>query len=702
MDDRTGPDSVRNTVSHLVGNLVQAGRIDSVTIQAPEPAPRPTPWQVPAPSAGLVDRAEPMAMVRGMAGRRDGPRPAVVTIHGLPGIGKTTLLRHAAASVREFFPDGALHADLGPSRYQGPNTVSDVLARMLAALGVPDRFVPTDLPRRVDMYRSLTVDLRLLVVLDDVADAAQVNQLLPNSATAMVLAASRRNLEELLLDGAIAVELRELEPADAVAVLADTCPDGRLDPDSPAAHELAALCGFLPLALRTAGARLAARRSLTVDRLVTELRDAAGALDGLSLGGNRVVEAVFDVVCHDIPERTGWVYRCLGMLTGSHVPDEAVAALCGLPLPATRRALDDLRRLSLIDELPDGTITMHRLVRLHALRWSERVDTDATRTGALRSALDWWLRGAVVADIDATGSRRLRVIDVAAILGDDPPPAPPEGGLDWLERQHANLLGLLRAAADHEWQDDVWRLFETLFALYDRRKPLAAWLEAGGLAVTAATRSGNRAAEIRVRCLFALGLRESHRYAEAGEQLAIARELATALGDARLLASTMDFTGGLHMRLGEYQAALECFEYALAVNERLDLPRAVALQSRLAAGALGKLGRVEDALAMLDQACAGFASLPGEEGMLVRAMLTKAEVLFDAARYAEAVVVLEDVLTRARRDGLRPVVADALVLSARIAERFDNADAVRELRDQAIAEYATMGSPRAAQLLVGR
>ncbi|TDQ00681.1 NB-ARC domain-containing protein [Labedaea rhizosphaerae] len=692
-----GRDGTRNEVSGSAANVVQGRDIGTVNIGV-APPPSAVPRQVPPPPRGFVDRQGPLArigdLVDAVVAGQD--RPGVVALRGMPGVGKSAFVRTVAARFGDRFVDGSLHVDFGPLRHRGGVAVGEVAGTMLRSLGVADQWIPPDLVGRADLCRTMTAEMNLLVVFDGVTQDAQVLPLLPASGRSLVVAASHLALPELIQDGAVEMKLAALDPTDAVALLSEMCPDGRIAAEPDHAAELAQLCGHLPLALRVAGGWLSTRPTWTVQRLLEEFDDT-DPFDGLT--GGAAINTMFDLAYDDLTDVGKQVYRMAGLLVGSHLHLEVVAALCDLPVKQVRRALDHLSQASLIEERPDRTYELHRLVQAHALRRSLEEDTEGDRTAALRRALRWWLARAVAADVAATGTQRLRVTDPAQLIGDVPVPAmSAKQALDWLENEHANLLGLMRACAEHGWHEPVWQLFEGLYAYYDNRQPLAAWSEAGELAVTAAHLSGNAAAEARARCQMARALQKRDEYAAAHRQLDVARTLAAELDDdERMFASTLDFTGNVHFAQGQYEQALDCFRRALTINEKLGRPRGIALQSWLAGRTLVELGRIDEALSLLASA-RRFIEHSDGRSLLPRIELTTAAALHAAGRTDEAEDAARSSLEQARELKLTAGEADACVLLARMARDRGDSAAEQQLLHRAEQAYATMGSPRAARI----
>ena len=206
-------------------------------------------------------------------------RVAVIT--GPGGVGKTTLAVRVGHQLRKHFGDGQLYANLrgGHATAAGP---AEVLGRFLRWLGVDGRAVSDSLDDRVDLYRSLLDDRRVFILLDDARDAAQVRLLLPPSPNCAALVTSRPRLSEV--DGAVTVALGGFSPAEATGLLRGLCGADRVDAHPEDTATIVGLCGHLPLAIRIAGVRLAARPHWPLAKLAVRLSDARGRLDELATG----------------------------------------------------------------------------------------------------------------------------------------------------------------------------------------------------------------------------------------------------------------------------------------------------------------------------------------------------------------------------------------------------------------------------------
>jgi hypothetical protein len=157
-----------------------------------------------------------------------------------------------------------------------------VLARFLRSLGLDGAMIPVDQDEREALYRACLADRRVLVVLDDAASEAQVRPLLPGPPGCAVLVTSRARL--VGLEGARLLDLEVLHTGQAVELLARIVGARRVAAEPDAAAGIVDYCGRLPLAVRIAGARLAARQHWPLGQLASLLADERGRLDELAAG----------------------------------------------------------------------------------------------------------------------------------------------------------------------------------------------------------------------------------------------------------------------------------------------------------------------------------------------------------------------------------------------------------------------------------
>lgn len=231
------------------------------------------PCQLPAPPPDFTGR---VAAIQELAREMT----AVNVIIGPPGAGKTALGVRAAHLAMPDFPDGQLYVGLGGSGQ--PREPTELLAELVRSLGVPAGRVPAGIGELAALYRSLLAGRRVLVLADDAANAAQVRPLLPGTPGSAVLVTGSRRLADL--EGARHVTVAALSAAEAGALLCKIVGKDRLDAEPDASAAVSAACAGLPLALRIAGARLAANPALRIAELAGPLSDDASVLAELVVG----------------------------------------------------------------------------------------------------------------------------------------------------------------------------------------------------------------------------------------------------------------------------------------------------------------------------------------------------------------------------------------------------------------------------------
>jgi DNA-binding SARP family transcriptional activator len=551
--------------------LRQAGPRPVPAAAAPRPIPRELPPDSPTFTGREAELARLGALVRAGAARAPG-RPAgravVVAVHGRGGVGKSALAVRAAHAVTAGYPDGQIYVDLhGSTPGVRPRTAHEVLDRCLRGLGVPAAEVPPEESDAAARWRTLTAGRRVLLLLDNATDPAQILPALPASEGCAAIVTSRRMLATLDADGYL--ELDGLPDAPAAELLARTA---RRADRPEELHAIAALCEYLPLALRIAGARLAARPDLRAGELAERLRDERGRLDELGMDGYAVrgcIRVGYDGLrasADPVDRAASEVFPTLGLLPVPQLHPVTVAALLG-EADTTRvaRALDRLVEVRLLEEADLDRYRQHDLVRLVAGECAAEVLPAAARDAAVRRALGHYLATALRADRVLRPGR--------GVPDDDPPPGgvpivplgAPAEAVAWLDAELPSLLAAAEYAATRT--DDAallgLRLCQTLQWWLGKRADWPTELAAARIAELAADRAGDDrqravAGTLVGRAQLHLGRREP-----AAARLRRALAAFRRLGDRQQITSLLCDLGQVARLSGDYPAALEHFAEAL-------------------------------------------------------------------------------------------------------------------------------------------
>ncbi|MEU9608900.1 tetratricopeptide repeat protein [Streptomyces sp. NPDC048057] len=664
--------------------------------QPPPPPPAmPVPRQLPPVTPRFVDREADRTALDALRDQRPAHAPQVLVISGLAGVGKTTFATHWLSAHEGGFPDGMLYADLGApgaDGASGPVSPATVLEAFLIALGAPA--VPAGVAQRNALWRSMTSNLRLAVLLDNAFTAAQVRPLLLSAPTGLTVVTSRSHLTGLQVDGAAFRRLEGLPAESAVALLAAAGGGTRVAREPAAAREVVRLCGRLPLAVALASAQLAVRPHRTVSALAELLSRGRGAIDALRVDGEAVMRTALDMSYDVLPGRSAALYRRMGLLpTDRH--DLSMLACVAAVDPRSGAAAgeedDDeadhavhaLVEANLLEETGPSTYRFHDLVRPHARRLGEELEDREQRERALRHFVDWCLSTAVVAEGILTPSHHLPLPDVPE---PDAPPTPLDDAteaLAWLDTHRNGLMGAVRHCAESGWHTSCWRLTDLLWPLFLRFRPSDLWIEAHRLGLEAARRSGSRPGIGRMLTSGAIGLRNAARYEEAAVWYREALELAVEDGNVRQQAQAVNGLGHVELLADRLDAAREHFEHALRLRESIGYGRGVALSRRRLGQTALAAGDLEAAAVHLRLAEAELAAL-GEsyEANRVRALL--GHVLDRAGDAEVATRLLLEALARFRAGDSRSEHWEARCLEwlGRAAEsRGDPAEAARCYED---------------------
>src|SRR3954451_18193725 len=335
------------------------------------------PYRLPPDTGDFTGRSGAVAELADVLA--PGRAMPVAAVGGMGGVGKTTLAVHVAHLLRQRFRGGRLYVDLR-GMADRPAEPYAVLGGLLRALGRRD--LPEAVEERAALYRSELAGRRMLVLLDDARCPAQVRPLLPGAAGSAVLVTSRTTMAGL--PGARQLDLDVLEPDEAMVLLAGAAGAGRVAAEHGAALDLVAACGFLPLAIRGAGAWLSAHPELGIGVLARHL--ARGRVEELPAA----VEC-FRLGYDLLGREEARALRLLALADGPGFSTGAAGAALGL----RRRHADDLLQtladLSLLECTAPGRYRFHDLLRLFALN---RTGRGGERARALRGLLGHYLTAA--------------------------------------------------------------------------------------------------------------------------------------------------------------------------------------------------------------------------------------------------------------------------------------------------------------------
>ncbi|MCX5297760.1 tetratricopeptide repeat protein [Streptomyces sp. NBC_00193] len=442
--DELGVDP-RPELSELQQRILRA---DSELARAEDPAPATAPAlvrpaQLPATVSDFTGRSSFVRDLGEILSGAEGQVMAVSALAGIGGVGKTTLAVHVAHAARPHFPDGQLYVDLQGTEAR-PAEPEAVLGSFLRALGTPDASIPDSPAERAALYRSTLDGRRVLVLLDNARDAAQVRPLLPGTAGCAALVTSRVRMAGLA--GAHLVDLDVMSPEEALQLFTRIVGAERVGAERQAALDVVGACGFLPLAIRIAASRLAARRTWTVSVLAAKLADERRRLDELQ-AGDLAVKATFELGYGQLEPAQQRAFRLLGLADGPDISLAAAAAVLDRAEHDTEDLLEALVDCSLLESAAPGRYRFHDLVRLYARACAERDEQPpSARDAALDRVLDFYLATAAgVYGLERPGDRL--VAHLSATRHPGLVFTESRTAQDWLYAEADPLLACVRQAA---------------------------------------------------------------------------------------------------------------------------------------------------------------------------------------------------------------------------------------------------------------
>ncbi|WP_448321712.1 tetratricopeptide repeat protein [Streptomyces sp. CO7] len=697
---------------------------------APPPAPAPAPRAAPGAAPGRTERQAPPPPTSGFVGRsrelkelladieraglntiagRKAPRARVLLVAGRPGSGRSELAEELVRRIADRYPDGVLRARLTEPGGR-PVPAGQAARRLLEALPAPAavpapaaavRPAPADdasaddapageasgppavtvAPGAEDdevtaVLRQALAGRKVLLLLDDAADAEQVDELVPDSPDCLVVAVARGPLTGI--PDVRPCVVGGLDTRSAVDLLTRRIGEVRVTVDPCSTQQLAEECHGEPATLLLAGGWLADRPKVAVADLVAQLRadPAAGPLE-------RMLALVHD----GLPAAAARMLRLLSLAPAGVVDPHIASALAGCSPQTATETLDRFHRLALLRQVPAAGLlyevpgclhpllaalagrldrpaelrlararTLERTVRLlHACRVATGTDEDArVRQQALPRALRFpgpqeaaaWL-----------GERRDVLLAAARTAADD-------GELDTLARRLMSQL--VRALVAHVGDDgaaaDLYALHQLMLDVAGRRG-LAREKAAALLNLADLDARTGRAAEALTRYRAALDAGR-----EAQDPYAVGR--------------AMESIGAAHQELGDLDRAADWYGRALAEHLARDRrAEAARLYGRIAT-AHARAGRHEEALRHWRAAVTEHRR-GGDLTACARALGELAPAQEHTGRFEESLRTYREAITWARRAEDGRLEAQLHLRLADVLERLGDPSAARLHRQSA-------------------
>ena len=445
-------------------------------------------------------------------------------------------------------------------------------------------------------FIKATNNKRLIVFLDNVRSYRSVRELIPRSPTCLVIFTSNERLEENRIPSLL---LRPL-PLDAAVELFRLVAPSRTTADTDSDAELTEVlnaCAGLPIAIEVLAARLEENPGYPLRRIVDDLDRYQSYFTGLFGAKRHTIEACFRVSYDALNDVQSMLLRRLGIAPGESFDVPLGAYLGDLPVRAARLMLEELKELRLIQPTQDPDyFGMHALWR--AFTTEQLTDTEADEQ--LNRALTFYCEQAEDADRvirslrprhDAEWGRDRERTGRTSRPRD--PALQRDRALEWMEKQHRNLVAAVKSACEETQADVAWRTCRALVEFFEIRGKWESWEQTHEAALAVVPGQSLGIAHLH----YGLGRLNAarrtwepaidhYRHAIAvfrlhGEQIQVGRSL-NSLGDA-------------YRYMRNWAAAENCFIRSLEILEEAHYPRPVAIARRSMSTIYRQRGQFDEA-----------------------------------------------------------------------------------------------------------
>ncbi|MET9401669.1 BTAD domain-containing putative transcriptional regulator [Kitasatospora sp. NPDC002965] len=691
----------------------------------PAAAP-PRPAQLPPDAADFTGRTAPVRVLDEALGSPSPQALVIATVVGMGGVGKTALALHVAHRVRDAYPDGQLYVDLRGSD-PVPADPEAVLSGFLVALGVAADAVPDGLDARSALFRSVVDGRRLLLVLDNAKDAAQIRPLLPGAVGCAVLTTGRTRPAGL--PATVQVDLDVFQPAEALDLLGRTIGAERLAAEQDAARELVVACGHLPLAVRIVAARLAARPGWTVETLSRRLQVERRRIDELRIG-DLAVAAAFELSYRQLTADQARAFRLVASVDGPDIGLASAAALLDLDEYDAEDLLEALVDVAMVESPFPGRYRYHDLLRAFARRRPAEGAEPARDHGEVVAARDRLLDH-LLATACTAFQHAVPGDPAAGALGPARSPGVPLAGHDaaraWASAERAGAVALAAQVAEQAGVTPAGEnpaggaaasdggaahggadgsalraaidllIALTPFVLTPPSRRLAATADA---LAEAAARHRDVRAEGRAHFLRGNVALAATRLDAAEAAARQAAGAARAAGDTVILRQALNDLGLICQFLSRYDEAVDLYDEALLLANALGHRSGALATTVNAALARVRSGRADEAVAICHEVLAELRTRQDDPGRAYT-LYVLGLALHALGRHAEAVTWFGECLAVALGAGLRDRAAHARYRLADSLRSLGRADEALDHAGQALVLCEELGAERdQAQALV--
>lgn len=652
-------------------------------------APSGPPCTLPYDITDFTGRDRELREVLSCARRPSEQGARIVAIDGMGGCGKTSLAVHAAHRLADSYPDGQIHLDLrGHTSGERPVSASAALDSLLRAFGLPGDRIPDDTAARSSLWRTTMSGKRVLLLIDNAADASGVLPLLPTSPGCLALITSRARL--LDLDGADWICLDVMAPEEATTFIATALGAQRVAAEPTAAIELARQCDHLPLAVRIATARLRNRPHWTLRYLVDRLRDETRGLHELS-SGERGVATTLRLSYQALDEEGRTAFRTLALHPGCDLDIFSAAAMLGSGRWYAEDILEQLLDAHLVRQPEAGRYGFHDLVRrfAHGL-WAGANDSEAD--APVERVLDYYLALTEKACGLLFPGRQRRTTGLKESAAEQPDLAGADQARAWFTREQSTLLSAVGLAERGGFDRHTACLTRNIVFHLNARGQIEEFGDLSRTAVAAA----RRLADPSLLCVSLSNLGAAcwklGRYAEGMQVANEGSELAVRLGDRATEAHSQRVLGLYNSLLGHFPEAVPHLERAIALERELRSTAAQVETLTVLSTLYEQWGRHQEAATAAQRAVDLIRHLGGHESELV-ALTDLAFAHAGRRQYTEADAVLRRARVLCAGASDPGPAAMALALSADMAHRLGRSDEASHYAQRCREAIDTTASP---------